>query len=233
MSRPGPDHHRPAGRLPLMTPAASMADHGGVDFPMFPLGGVLFPGQVLPLHIFESRYQAMLEHCLAGNREFAVVLIERGHEVGGGDVRSRIGTVARILQAVQVTEGHWAVITVGVRRILVQRWLADDPWPRAEVGELPDPDPDADFEEWPALLARFRRVAALAAEMGVGPAELGQQIAEDPAQGSFQVAALSPLGSFDQQKILAAGSVSDRLTRLGAALGEVEADLRAELALGD
>lgn len=200
---------------------------------MFPLGSVLFPGQVLPLHIFESRYQAMLEHCLAGDREFAVVLIERGHEVGGGDVRSRIGTAARILQAVQVTDGHWAVITIGVRRIKVERWLPDGPWPRAEVTELPDPDGDAEQDDWAGLQAHFRRVAALAAEMGVGPAELGQQIAPDPAQGSFQVAALSPLGSFDQQKVLAAGSVTARLALLGAALGEVEADLRAELALGD
>lgn len=200
---------------------------------MFPLGSVLFPGQVLPLHIFEARYQAMLEHCIAGDREFAVVLIERGHEVGGGDVRSRIGTVARILQAVQVTAGHWAVITVGVRRVRVERWLPDDPWPRAELSELPDPDGDAGQDDWPGLKARFRRVAALAAEMGVGPAELGQQIAPDPAQGSFQVAALSPLGAFDQQKVLAAGSVTDRLALLGTALGEVEADLRAELALGD
>ena len=204
-----------------------------LDFPMFPLGSVLFPGQVLPLHIFEARYQSMLEHCLAGDREFAVVLIERGHEVGGGDVRSRIGTVARILQAVQVAEGHWAVITVGVRRVLIERWLPDDPWPRAQVSELPDPDADAEQGNWPALQAHFRRVAALAAEMGVGPAELGQQIAPDPAQGSFQVAALSPLGAFDQQKVLAAGSVADRLALLGTALGEVEADLRAELALGE
>ena len=64
---------------------------------MFPLGTVLFPSGVLPLRVFEPRYRDMLEDLLSGNREFGVVLIERGSEVGGGEVRSGIGTMARIL----------------------------------------------------------------------------------------------------------------------------------------
>ena len=55
--------------------------------PMFPLGTVLFPYAVLPLHVFEPRYRALTEHCLAGDGCFGVVLIERGSEVGGGDTR--------------------------------------------------------------------------------------------------------------------------------------------------
>ena len=64
--------------------------------PMFPLGTVLFPSGVLPLRIFEPRYRKMLEDLLLGSREFGVVLIERGSEVGGGEVRSGIGTMARV-----------------------------------------------------------------------------------------------------------------------------------------
>ena len=52
---------------------------------MFPLGSVLFPTMVLPLHIFEERYRALVTDCLAGEQEFGVCLIERGFEVGGGD----------------------------------------------------------------------------------------------------------------------------------------------------
>ena len=62
---------------------------------MFPLGNVLFPHAQLPLHVFEPRYRALAETCLAGDGEFGVVLIERGSEVGGGDTRFSIGTVAR------------------------------------------------------------------------------------------------------------------------------------------
>ena len=56
--------------------------------PMFPLGTVLLPGAVLPLHVFEPRYRQLVQDCLAGEPEFGVVLIERGSEVGGGDQRA-------------------------------------------------------------------------------------------------------------------------------------------------
>ncbi|HEX5095168.1 MAG TPA: LON peptidase substrate-binding domain-containing protein, partial [Acidimicrobiia bacterium] len=54
---------------------------------MFPLGTVLFPHALLPLQVFEPRYRVMMRNLLDGEREFGVVLIERGSEVGGGDVR--------------------------------------------------------------------------------------------------------------------------------------------------
>ena len=65
---------------------------------MFPLGKVLVPGEVLPLHVFEPRYRQLVVDLLAADDrppEFGVVLIERGWEVGGGDARTDIGTVAR------------------------------------------------------------------------------------------------------------------------------------------
>ena len=58
--------------------------------PMFPLGTVLVPKAVVPLHVFEPRYQTMLVDVMAGDRKFGVVLIERGSEVGGGDVRTDV-----------------------------------------------------------------------------------------------------------------------------------------------
>src|SRR5438128_2746014 len=101
--------------------------------PMFPLGTVLLPGGVLPLHVFEPRYRAMVKHCLAGDREFGVVLIARGHEVGGHDQRHDVGTVARMIQVAELADGRYAMITVGMRRIRVTEWLPDDPFPQAEV----------------------------------------------------------------------------------------------------
>ena len=55
--------------------------------PMFPLGTVLLPGGVLPLHVFEPRYRKMVTDCVESpDHEFGVVLIERGSEVGGGEL---------------------------------------------------------------------------------------------------------------------------------------------------
>ena len=79
--------------------------------PMFPLGSVLVPGAVLPLHVFEPRYRALVRSCLdSGEPEFGVVLIERGSEVGGGDVRFDVGTLARIVQAGRFDDGRLAVV---------------------------------------------------------------------------------------------------------------------------
>ena len=108
---------------------------------MFPLGSVLFPSLVLPLHVFEERYRTLMRHVLDGDHEFGVCLIERGSEVGGGDFRSGIGTVATVQEAAELPDGRWAVVTVGTRRIRVERWLDDDPYPRAVVEDHPDPDP--------------------------------------------------------------------------------------------
>src|SRR3989442_3963737 len=101
---------------------------------MFPLGTVLFPYATLPMHVFEPRYRALLGDCLKSDApEFGVVLIERGSEVGGGDVRFRTGTVARIVEAAELPDGRWVLVTVGTRRIRVHDWLAEEPYPRAEV----------------------------------------------------------------------------------------------------
>ena len=109
--------------------------------PMFPLGTALVPSAGLPLHVFEPRYRALVKDCLAGVPEFGVVLIARGSEVGGGEVRTDLGTVARIVESAELPDGRWALVAVGVRRIRVTAWLPDDPYPRADVEDWPDPPP--------------------------------------------------------------------------------------------
>ena len=115
------------------------------ELPMFPLGGVLFPSMVLPLHVFEPRYRALVRDCLDGDGEFGVVLIERGSEVGGDDVRTDVGTMAHILQAEELDDGRWVVAAVGTRRLRVRSWLPDDPYPRAAVDDWPDAPPASDL----------------------------------------------------------------------------------------
>src|SRR5262245_6470678 len=91
--------------------------------PMFPLGTVLFPHAALPLHLFEDRYRALAETCLRGDGRFGVVLIEKGFEVGGGDQRFGVGTVARIVEAARTPDGRYLLATVGTERFRVRKWL--------------------------------------------------------------------------------------------------------------
>ena len=93
----------------------------------------------LPLHLFEERYRALAETCLRGDGRFGVVLIERGFEVGGGDQRFAVGTVARIVEAARTPDGRYLLATVGTERFRVKKWLDDDPFPRAEIDVLGEP----------------------------------------------------------------------------------------------
>jgi Lon protease-like protein len=50
-----------------------MSDPRASDFPLFPLGLVALPGELIPLHIFEERYKTMMDECLRNEREFGIV----------------------------------------------------------------------------------------------------------------------------------------------------------------
>jgi len=187
-----------------------------VKLPMFPLGTVLFPHAYLPLHVFEPRYRAMTRDCLAGGREFGVVLIERGSEVGGGDVRTDVGTVARIVEAAELPDGRWVLGTVGTQRLRVAGWLPDDPYPQAEV-ELLEEDRHPSADEAERLL---RRVLALHAELGDEAAPATLTLDPDPDVAAYQACALAPVGPADAHRLLAAPSADARVALLTQLLTE-------------
>src|SRR4051812_28599458 len=166
---------------------------------MFPLGTVLLPGAYLSLHVFEPRYRALVQACLDGTPEFGVALIERGSEVGGGDSRFDVGCVARIVEAVTLPDGRWAIGAVGARRIRVDAWLEEDPYPRAEVTPWPDPPAGpAAVDAREPLVAATRRLLALSSELGEAVARATIEVDEDPVLGVYQLAAIAPLGPLDR-----------------------------------
>jgi Lon protease-like protein len=205
---------------------------------MFPLGTVLVPGMVLPLHVFEDRYRRLVRDCLAGAGEFGVVLIERGSEVGGGDVRTTTGTVARMLRVEEMPDGRFVLVARGVRRVRVERWLDDDPYPRADVRDWPDPGVEpgpgeaAARARAAAVVALLRRAAALAAELGEPAPRLDIELAGDLTVASYQATALAPLGPADKHDLLGAPSVPPPLDALHRMLAERTEVLEARLAGG-
>jgi Lon protease-like protein len=200
---------------------------------MFPLGAVLFPGALLPLHVFEPRYRQLVQDCLAGEPEFGVVLIDRGHEVGGGDVRRNIGTAARLLDVERLPDGRYFLRAAGVRRIRVHTWLADDPYPRAEVDSWEDEDVAlATADRVDDVLVRLRRVRALASELQESAGPIDVKIATDPVLASYHLAALAPVGPEDDYRLLATEGPSDRLELLDALLADAELVLQLRLGSG-
>ncbi|MHC2999360.1 LON peptidase substrate-binding domain-containing protein [Microbacterium sp. HJ5] len=180
--------------------------------PMFPLGSVLFPHTPLVLRIFEPRYLTMLGRLLdEDDPEFGVVLIARGHEAGGGDQRNTVGTMARIVQ-VQVGADDLHLVAVGRERFAVDRWLADDPHPVAELTPLPALTWNDDLAPLRAEAERIvRRVLARAAEQGDTRWQPEVELSEDPVEAAWQLAAIAPLGDFDRYRLLRATTVGGLL----------------------
>src|SRR5207247_2471399 len=83
--------------------------------PLFPLGSVLFPGALLPLHIFEPRYRLLIRRSVERERPFGIVLIRSGAEVGPAAVPHAIGTEARIVAVSRLADGRSGGATVAAR----------------------------------------------------------------------------------------------------------------------
>ncbi|HEV7861951.1 MAG TPA: LON peptidase substrate-binding domain-containing protein [Acidimicrobiia bacterium] len=203
--------------------------------PMFPLGTVLLPSAHLPLHIFEPRYRALIRDCLAGDREFGVVLIERGQEVGGGDIRFPVGTVARILQTVELPDGRWLVDAVGTDRFRVTEWLPEDPYPLAMVEDLDeepfDAGPEAEAAGRRTAVERLlRQVLAIQVELGFPAPSAVRTLDENPATAAYEAALLSPIGPMDSQKLLEAPGAVARLALLETMLDEARDVLARRIA---
>jgi len=193
------------------------------SLPMFPLGTVLLPNMVLPLHIFEPRYRTMFHDIMDGGREFGVVQIARGSETGGGEVRRDVGTIARVVQAEELPDGRWVAVTVGTRRIRVLDWYPDDPYPQARVMELAEDGLDeGTVARRDALLPRVRRLLALRSELGDETVPSTFEVSADPAVSCWQLLLLTPVGGLDAQRLLEVDGWDERLDAFAAVLTELE-----------
>ena len=212
-----------------------------MQLPMFPLGNVVLPGELVTLNVFEPRYRQLVLDCLAADTpEFGVVLIERGSEVGGGDVRTSIGTVTRIVRVMPLGDGRFEMVAAGLRRVSVLEWLDDDPYPRSDVEDWPEADAtDAEAlrRQLEHVLGRIDEALDLARAVARGnkqalhaPATPPLQLGDDLARATYQLAGRAPIGPVDRYRVLAAPTLETRVELLGAAVDDAEAMLRFRLA---
>ncbi len=191
---------------------------------MFPLGSVLFPHMPVLLRVFEDRYLIMLSRILKTEpSEFGIVLIERGQEVGGGEHRFGIGTIAQIAQ-LETTDDAVGLVAQGGGRIEVVEWLADDPYPRATIRELDELVWDAALEPLRLRAEQtVRRSLARASEFTDQAWSATVELSDEPVACAWQLAAIAPLGQLDQVALLRSGSMRQLLDRI------IESTLAAEL----
>jgi Lon protease-like protein len=205
---------------------------------MFPLQSALLPDEDLPMQIFEPRYTALVRDCIRDkDPRFGVVLISQGGEVGGGDVRCDVGTVARITECVDIAgSGRFALRCRTGERIRVWEWLPDDPYPRAIVQSWPDEPGEPvsagqleDLED--RVMTLFERLAA-ARDIPLPEREqlLGAANGiDDPGEWLYALASRIPIGPADRYSVLAAPTAAERLAAMTEALDSVAAVIEFHL----
>ena len=190
----------------------------GTTLPLFPLNAVLFPGLVMPLHVFEDRYRSLVRHLVdrPGDelRTFGIIAIRRGWEVEAGPSTVSlydIGCTAEIRKITEHPDGRFDLVTVGRRRFQIRRIVAArTPYLQAAVEYLPEPsgpDPEAD-PLGPRVLATLRTYLGLLRTDGTDNAE---QLPDNPHVLSHLVAATAALSIADRQALLAAPDTASRL----------------------
>ena len=180
--------------------------------PIFPLSVVLFPGNPLPLHIFEPRYKRMLGDCLLSDRRFGITPVDGGSDPPGPGT---VGCVAEVRVNQELPDGRSNIVVVGGSRFVLARLLAEPhPYLVAMVQTFDDDagaDPPA--EEASELRELFGRYFA-------GLRELNDTMPEEPALPddasslSFHIAGGIECDLGVKQRLLAERSVSKRIQAL-------------------
>lgn len=203
--------------------------------PVFPLGTAYLPGDAVALTIFEQRYVQMLNDVTKGNQRFVSVLIERGSEVGGGDLRHDHGVEVEVSSMTE-TESVFLVIGVATVPCTISHWLPDDPYPRGEaVSQIRTSLSDAEKYDVASSLTLLGQNIRLIHETlamgheGDSPFEdRGSQVATIAAgrwwdqrvtdselwQAFWVLARNLPSGPFDRYSLLTPGTLTSRVKRL-------------------
>jgi hypothetical protein len=182
--------------------------------PMFPLGSVLMPAMPLPLRIFEPRYLKLLGDLMGSeNPEFGVVLIERGDEVGGGEKRMTLGTIASVIN-IGTTQEFYGLESFGTQRFRVTSWLPDDPYPLAVIEFIPDLIwDDTLLDSKNQLETKVRQLLAFASEFTNLQFGATTALSDDPMEACWQLAGILPIGELDQMDLLSSASAEELISR--------------------
>ncbi len=199
--------------------------------PLFPLGAVLYPGMLLPLHIFEERYRQLVRDLLdrPEPRRFGVIAIRKGRETGIDGVHSlyEIGCTATLRRVDRHTDGRYDLVTVGTERFRLIGLDETRPYHQGEIEPLAEDvvDQAAAGPAVRAAQAAFRAYLGALTEWGGATVAVGD-LPDEPALLSFIVAAAMVIDLPERQALLAEDGTMRRLTAERALLSRETGMLR-------
>ncbi|TMK75821.1 MAG: peptidase S16 [Actinobacteria bacterium] len=174
-----------------------MADDG-LELPIFELPVVILPGELLPLHIFEERYQRMIGHCLDAAEPFGIVFRD------DDGTAHRIGCTARVTEVLErFDDGRMNIVVTGEQPFRVLERFEGADYPEGEI----EPDAEAADSTRSAFAELVRRVSGEAPDA-----------TELEAEDSYGIAARVELPAETKQILLELRSEPERMRTLGEAL---------------
>jgi Lon protease-like protein len=179
-------------------------------FPLFPLGMVLLPGEVVPLHIFEDRYKQMIDECLEGETKFGMLWMG---ETGLHDV----GCTAEVRQLLdRMEDGRMNILVQGAEPFRLSRRIDDMPYPAGDIELLGEED---ELVEGPDPGAAARQEYADLVERVTDSRPSDRDLEE---LDSYGMAATIALELDAKQELLELRSEQARLDRLSELLAEAK-----------
>lgn len=202
------------------------------ELPLFPLSTVLFPGAILPLHIFEERYKEMVRYAVEHDamfglsyRDNAAVGRETAPEVGS------IGCLAKINAVMPLEDGRMNMITTGIMRYKITGYAQMLPFLIARIQVFTD---EAEHDEeldrlFAGLFNKGKELVAAAQSLNELSAPVSPDLPEDAEAFSLVLASILPLENDAKQTLLEMTSTRTRLLRLKKVINETLADYNARL----
>jgi Lon protease-like protein len=175
-----------------------MPDRVARDFPLFPLGIVALPHELVPLHIFEERYKTMVGDCLERGTEFGIVW-------AGDEGRRPIGCAVEITEVLErMEDGRMNILTRGTRPFRIVDERADLPYPAGTVEFLDDKEEAPDGGTADSAHSAYGELVEQATDRTLDPAELA-------AMTAYEMAATVDFGLEAKQGLLDLRSENARL----------------------
>tara|TARA_B100000459_G_scaffold146172_1_gene111823 strand:+ start:776 stop:1426 length:651 start_codon:yes stop_codon:yes gene_type:complete len=210
-----------------------VSDFSVRELPLFPLPDVvLFPQQLLPLHIFESRYRMLLQSVLETDKRFGIVRInpENGQ-------MAEIGCCAEVLQHQTTEDGRSYIVSLGQQRFRVLNITRETPFRSAMVSWMED-DTIEDLSDLHGLSdnvgSALKDVFALTAKLQNRELDVPDDIPDLPRELSFWIGAhLDNRAAAEQQELLELTDTRQRLERQFEMLDHTRRQLAARTVLMD
>lgn len=209
-----------------------MSDFSVRELPLFPLPDVvLFPQQLLPLHIFESRYRMLLQSVLESDKRFGIVRINPQ-----SGAMAEIGCCAEVLQHQTTEDGRSYVVTLGQQRFRLLNINRETPYRTAMVSWLED-EPVSNQDSLSSLRDQVHKaltdVVTLTAKLQNREVELPDDLPDLPRELSFWIGAHLDQAAAAQQALLELTDTSERLERQFEMLDHTRRQLAARTVLMD